>query len=146
MIHVVDVRADVARGVVAPAERLDHPAVRAQQWFALDLFGVAPDDGLAAAEVEAGDRILVRHTAGQFEDVVQRGFFGLVRVEPGAAEGWTERGRVDADDGAEAGWFVLTENDLFVAGVAGEYAHVSLLVTPSRDTLWGRTGAGCPAG
>ena len=68
---------------------------------------------------------------------MQRGFFGLVRVEPGAAERRTERGRVDADDGAEAGRFVLTEHDLFVAGVAGEYAHVSLLVTASRDTLWG---------
>ena len=30
-VHVVDVRTDVARGVVATAEGLDHPAVRAQQ-------------------------------------------------------------------------------------------------------------------
>ena len=70
---------------------------------------------------------------------------GLVRVEPSAAECRTERGRVDADDGAEAGWFVLAEHDLFVAGIAGEYAHVSLLVSPSRDTLWGAR-AGWPGG
>src|SRR5439155_4790953 len=58
-LHVRHVRPDVAGGVVAPAERLDEPPVRPQQRLGLVPRRVAPDDGLAAAEVQPGVGVLV---------------------------------------------------------------------------------------
>jgi hypothetical protein len=127
-IHVGHVCADVAGGVVTAAQRLDEPPVRAQQRLGLDLLRVAPDDRLAAAEVEPRERVLVRHAAGQLEHVVQGSLFVDVRVEPGATERGAESGRVDPDDRLQAGLLVLTEDDLLVSDrflvIAGEYAHV----------------------
>jgi hypothetical protein len=48
-VHVGDVRADVARGDVATAERLDEAAEGAQELRGLVGGRVADDDGLAAA-------------------------------------------------------------------------------------------------
>jgi hypothetical protein len=81
-----------------------------------------------AAQVQPGERVLVRHAARQVEHVGQRGLFARVRVEAGAAERGAQRGGVDADDRAEAGLCVLAEHDLLVAGggrvvEAGENAH-----------------------
>ena len=95
VVHVGRERADVARGVVATAERLHVPAVGAQQRLGLQARRVADDDGLAAAEVEARERGLVGHAAREVEDVAQRVGRRGVGVEAGAAEGGAEGGRVD---------------------------------------------------
>ena len=71
-VHVLDVGADVAGGVVAAADSLDEPAVGPQQRLGLVGRRVADDDGLAAAEVEPGARRLVGHRAGQVEHVGER--------------------------------------------------------------------------
>ena len=60
-VEVGVVRADVARGQVAAAQRLDEPAVGAQQRLGLVGARVADDHGLAAAEVEPGEAVLVGH-------------------------------------------------------------------------------------
>src|SRR5690606_9422595 len=66
-VHVLAVGAHVAGGDVTAAERLDEAPVRAQQPLALVSGGIADDDGLAAAEVEARQRVLVGHALGEVE-------------------------------------------------------------------------------
>jgi hypothetical protein len=101
-------------GVVPAAERLHEPPVGAQERLALVLVGVAPDDGLAAAVVEAREGVLVGHPAGELKGVVDGVGLARVRVEPRAAETGTEGGRVDRDDRPQAGGLVVTEDDLLV--------------------------------
>ena len=50
--------------------------------------GVANDDRLAAAQVEACQRGLVGHPAREVQDIAQRVVVTGVRVEPGAAKSW----------------------------------------------------------
>jgi hypothetical protein len=108
-------------------QRLDEPAVGAQQALGLGSGRIAPDHRLAAAQVETGQRVLVRHPAGQLEHVGEGVVLALVRIEPGAAERRPEGRRIDADDRLEAGLPVLAEDDLFVpAGVGAvgvEHTH-----------------------
>ena len=81
---------------------------------------VAHDHGLAATEVEPGEGRLVGHAAGEVEHVGEGVGGRGVRQEPGAAEGRTEGGGVDRDDGAQAGLRILGEDDLLVLGGRGE--------------------------
>ena len=99
VVHVLAERADVARGEVAPVERLDEAAVGAQQGLGLQLGRVTDDDGLAATEVEAGERVLVGHAAREVEHVDDRVVGAGVGVEPRPAEGRAQRRGVDRDDG-----------------------------------------------
>src|SRR5690606_14412949 len=73
------------------------------------------DHRLAAADVQAGDRVLVGHAARQAQDVVQRLLLGLVRPHAGAAQRRAQHGVVDRDDGLQARVLVVAEDDLFVA-------------------------------
>ncbi len=100
-VHVLAVGADVARGDVAAAQRLDEAAVRAEQRLGLVRGGIADDHGLAAAVVQAGHRVLVGHRAGQVQHVGQGRVLVRVGVEAGPAERGAERGRVDGDDGPQ---------------------------------------------
>ena len=75
---------------------------------------VADDDRLAAAVVQAGQRVLVGHGAGQVEHVGQGRVLARVGVEPGSAQRRAERGGVDGDDGPQAALRVLAEDDLLV--------------------------------
>src|ERR1700684_4066192 len=86
-VHVLAVGADVAGGDVAAAERLDKPPVGPQQGLGLDLGWVADDDGLAAAEVEPGQCVLVRHGPGEVQRVAERGIEARIGVETGTAQG-----------------------------------------------------------
>ena len=113
-VHVGDVGPDVLGGDVAAAEALDEAAVGAQQGLGLDPLGVAEDDRLAPAEVEPGHGRLVAHALGQPEDVGERVVLGGVGVEAGAAQGRAEGGRVDGDDGLEAGGGIVVVDDLLV--------------------------------
>src|SRR3546814_249900 len=77
--------------------------------------GVPLVHALATAEVQAGDRCLVRHAARQAQHVVERFGLGLVRPHPGAAQRRAQHGVVDRDDGLQARVLVVAEDDLFVA-------------------------------
>jgi hypothetical protein len=115
-VHVLGVGAHVARGVVAAADRLDEAAVGPQQRLVLVGRRVPDDHGLAAAEVEAGQRRLVRHPAREVEHVADRVGGRRVGVEAGAAQAGAEGGRVDRDDGPQPGGAVVAEDDLLVLG------------------------------
>ena len=71
-LHVVDVDTHVLGGDVAAVQRVDELAEGSEQRLGLVLARVADDDGLAAAEVEAGHRRLVGHAPGQAQHVVDR--------------------------------------------------------------------------
>ena len=86
VVHVLGEGPDVARRVVPTAEGLHEPPVGAQERLALDLRRVADDDGLAAAQVEAGEGGLVRHALREVEHVAQGVPLVGVRVEAGAAQ------------------------------------------------------------
>jgi hypothetical protein len=85
----------------------------------LVLLRVADDHRLAAAQIEPGQGVLVRHRAGEVEDVEQRRVLARVGIEPGSAERRAQGGRVNGDDGPEAGLDILAEHDLLVPGLAG---------------------------
>src|SRR5574337_1107949 len=77
--HVVDVDADVLGGDVAAVERIDETTERTEQSLGLVLGRIADDHRLAAADVQAGYRVLVSHSARQAQHVVQRFLLALVR-------------------------------------------------------------------
>ena len=114
-VHVGDIGADVARGDVAAAEGGHEPAVGQQQLLGLDLRRITDDHGLAAAVVEPGHGVLVRHPAREVEGVGDGLLLGRVRVEARTAEGGAQSGRVDGDDGLEAAGAVLAEHDLLMS-------------------------------
>ena len=91
VVHVRRARADVLRGDVAAAEALDEAAVRAEDHLAIGRLVVADDDRLAAAEVQAGDGVLVRHAAREAQRVDDRLLVGRVVPEARAAERRAER-------------------------------------------------------
>ena len=122
VVHVQGVGADVAGGEVATVQRLHEAAVGAQQRLGLRGRRVADDDGLAAAEVEAGQRVLVGHPTGEGQHVAQRLVGARVGVEAGAAQTGAERGAVERDDRAQTGAGVVAEDDLLVLG--GEFEDV----------------------
>ena len=113
-VHVLGVGADVAGGVVAPAERLHEPPVGPQQRGRLVGERVAEDHRLAAAEVEPGHGRLVGHPARQVEHVAQGLRVAGVGVEPGAAERGAPGGGVDRDDRAQSAAVVGTGDDLLM--------------------------------
>ena len=122
-VEVGVVGADVAGGEVPAAQRLDEPAVGAQQRLGLVGARVADDHGLAAAEVEPGEAVLVGHRPGQRAARRRRRPSSLgVRVEPGAAERRAQRRRVDGDDRLQPRLRVAAEHDLFM--VRAENLHV----------------------
>ena len=88
---------------------------RAEEHLPLPRLVVADDDGLAAAEIEAGDGGLVRHAARETERVDDGFVVGRVVPEARAAERGAERGVVDRDDAAVSGAFVGADDELFVA-------------------------------
>jgi hypothetical protein len=88
--------------------------VRAEDHLAVRRAVVADDDALAAAEVEAGHRVLVRHAAGQPQRVDHRLLVGRVVPEARAAERRAERGVVDGDDAAVAARLVVAHDELLV--------------------------------
>ena len=106
--------ADVLGRDVAPVERVDEAAERAEQRLALVLARIADDDGLAAAEVESRDRCLEGHAAREAHRVDDRLALVLVRPHADAAERRPERGVVDADHRAQVRVRLVAEHDLLV--------------------------------
>ena len=71
-IHVRRARADVLGGDVTPAEALDKTSVRAEQKLTTRRLIVANDDGLAAAQIETGNGVLVGHAPRQTQRIDDR--------------------------------------------------------------------------
>ena len=114
VFHVVRRRAHVFRGDVAAVQRVDRSAVRTEDHLTVRLAVVPPDDGLAAAEIEAGDRCLVGHPARESERVDDR--LTIVPVVPvaGAAKRRPHRGVVDRDDASISEVRIIPEHELLV--------------------------------
>src|SRR5262249_35805507 len=93
-------------------------AVCAEQGLGLDLVRVADDHCLAAAEVESGERVLIRHRLRKVQDISECGSFILIGIKPGTAERWPKRSREDSDDGAHPGLLGLAEDNFLKAGLA----------------------------
>src|SRR6185437_1040830 len=106
------------------------------QRFGLVSDWITEDDGLAAAVIQTGQRILVRHRCRQMQHVQEGVVLAGIRVEPGPAERGPQRGGVDRDDRTQPRGFIAAEDDLLV--VAGS-EHVGHVVAPSRPLaapLW----------
>src|SRR6267143_1348968 len=119
--HVDDRRADVFGRDVASAERVNEAAEGLEQLRCLCLARLADDDGLAAAERHAGQRILVAHATRQAQDIGNRLRAGGVRPHAAAAGRRAPRGGMNGDDRAQPGRGVVPEDDQLVAV---EFAHV----------------------
>ena len=116
--HVLEVAAsgaDVGGGQVASSQGVHESPVGAHQGLRFVAVGVADDDALAAAQVQAGCGRLVGHGLGQAQGVGQGLGLALVGPHPGAAAGRAEGGVVDGDDGLEAGAGVGEHRHLLVA-------------------------------
>ena len=112
-----DVGADVAGRHVPAAERLHEAAVGPQQVGGLVQRRVPDDHCLAAAVVQAGERVLVGHGSGQPQRVGRRLSLAGVAVEAGSAEGRAQRRVVHSDDGGQAGLPVVAADHLLVLAV-----------------------------
>ena len=136
VLHVVDVGPHVFGGDVAAAQRIHVAAEAAEQHLGLVHGAVADDHGLAAADVQAGQGVLVGHRAAQPQRVVQRQRAVGIGPHAHAAQRRAQHGAVDGDDGLQPGIRVVAEDDLFVAGsVEGFEDHGW---APVRG--WGRRG------
>ncbi len=125
VLHVGRTGADVLRGDVAAAQRLDEAAVSPEQRLPVAPLVVADDDRLAAAEVDSCDGRLVRHSPREPERVGDGLVRTLVLPEAGAAEGWTQCRIMDGDDAEVSARGIVGEQQLLMThGVHGrEYVH-----------------------
>ena len=115
VLHISGTGSDVLRRDVPAAERLDEPAVRAEQRLAILPLVVAHDHRLAAAEVDAHDGGLVGHAPGEPQRVRDRLVGRGVLPEARAAERGAQGGVVDGDDAEIAAAGVVREQHLLVA-------------------------------
>jgi hypothetical protein len=102
---------DVFGGDVGAAQPLDGPAIGGEHLGGLGPGRVGEDHRLAAAEREAGHRILEAHAAREAERVADRVAALGIMPEAHAARARAEVGRVDADDGLQAGFAIGDEMD-----------------------------------
>ena len=123
-------------------ERVDEPAVGAQQLLALDALGVPDDDRLAAPEIQAGRGCLEGHPSRQPQDIAQGFLVGAEWIEARTAEGGPEGGRVDGDNCPEVRGRVVEEHDLLVfTAELVEDSHFSVRQCSKRPLSAIRTGS-----
>ena len=100
-LHVGGRHAHVLGGPVAPAQRLDRAAHRAE--LGLRLLGRASEDHrLAAAKRQIGRRGLQRHAPRQRQHIGQRGVLAVVGAHPQATGRGSARRGMDRDETGEA--------------------------------------------
>ena len=114
VLHVLGGHVHVLGRDVLAVQVLHEAAELAQQGFGLQRLGVANDDGLAAAQVQARDGGLVGHAAAQAQHVVQGFHVGSVVPHAGAAQRGPKHRVMDADNGFEARLVVVAKHDLLV--------------------------------
>ena len=129
--HVRHGGADILGGDVAPAEALDRPPEGVEQRFAVE-FALRPaQHGLATAERQAGQRVLVAHALGQPDAVLGRFGEARIRPQPAPATGRTEPGGLNDDGARQPRLAVFERHDL--AGQRGSGGAVVLHVSHSND-------------
>ena len=106
--------ADVGGGEIAAAQRIHEPAPGPQQGFGLVGAGIADDDALAAAQVQARRRRLVGHGSGEVQGIGESFLFRGVGPHPGSATGRPQGSVVDGDDATQAGLGVAIHRHLLV--------------------------------
>src|SRR5687768_6169382 len=79
---------------VSSPETLNEPTVGAKNVLAIPRLVVADDDRLAAAEVETGNGVLVRHAAREAQRVGDRFFVTVIGPEPRPAKRGPQPGAV----------------------------------------------------
>ena len=117
VLKVASGRADIRGGHVAATQRVDKPAVGPHQSLGLVPVGVADDDSLSAAEMEAGGGRLVGHPPGEAQGVSHCLCLAFVRPHPSTTAGRPQSGVVDSNYGLEARAGVGEHRHLFVAFV-----------------------------
>jgi len=128
-VHVLDGRAHILGRHIAAAQGVHEAPVRAEQHLAVRGLVVADDHRLAAAQIEAGHGVLVRHAAGEAQRVHDRLLVAGVVPEAATAKRRPQRGVVNGDDAAVATRLVVTEHDLLVAhlGDGVEVVHAAVV-------------------
>jgi hypothetical protein len=129
-VHVGGRRARVLAGDVAPAQAVDEASERLHEHAAVGdrTLRVGPDDRLAAAVRQPGERGLVGHAAREAHDVHDRFVARLVRVHARAADGGTQARVVDGHGGAQVRLLVVQHMHFARAHLRRdlEYAHQDL--------------------
>ena len=148
-LHVGLARADVLRGQVVPAERLDRvPEVLQDGLAALRrerrLVRAQHDHALAAAERQAGDGGLERHRAREPQDVAHGRARVVVGPHPAPAQRGPAGGRVDGDHREQAGPASAPDQQRFVCERLGIVHALSLAaaVAGGGDAAGGAARAG----
>src|SRR5436853_5342580 len=85
-VHVSCRRADILSSDVATAKTFDEPAVCSKNRFTVFCSIVADDHGFSAAEIQAGNGILVCHSTREAQSVDDRFIVGRVTPESRATE------------------------------------------------------------
>ena len=98
--HVVDRDADVLGGDVGAVQALNVPAELAELLRGSGPIVGGENDGFAAAEREAGNRILIGHSPGEAKHVGQRVRARRVLPAPAATGGGAQGRRMHGNDGA----------------------------------------------
>jgi hypothetical protein len=129
-VHVGGRGARVLAGDVATAQAIDEATERLHEHAPVGdrTLGVAPDDRLAAAVGQAGQRGLVGHAARQAHDVQDRFVARVVREHARAAHGRTQAGVVDGHGRAKVRLLIVEHVHLARTHLRRdlEYAHQSL--------------------
>ncbi len=138
--HVFHRGADVFGGDVAAVQRFDHAAEGTEQLGAVGLRRGAQDHGLAAAEGQVGQRILVGHALRQAQGVGQGIALGRVGPVAAAAKRGAKAGAVDGDDGLQAGLGIGGERDTLVgrAFASAEQAAGGLCIDAFSQSVFSR--------
>src|SRR5690606_19944695 len=112
--HLGGAHAHILGGDVPAIETVHELPEAAEHRLGLLRARIADDHGLSPAQIEPGERALVRHAAAEAQHILQR--FGLAGVGPHAraAERGPEGGIVYGDDGPEAGGPIETEEHFLV--------------------------------
>src|SRR5262245_55017786 len=95
VLHVRRTGPNVFRGDVPTLKRVDEPAMRAKDCFAISHLLVLQNNRLPTAQRKPRERVLVSHAARKPEHVVDRFLFVSITPETRAADGHAEASAVD---------------------------------------------------
>ena len=135
-VHVLGRGPRVLAGQVGAVQLINEAAERLEVGGAVKARlvdgGGGPDDRLAAAVGEAGDRGLVAHGAGQASDIVDGLLLVLVDTHAAAADGRPEPGRVQRDERPQSSCRIGPEVELTVPKIPEDIKnHTQLMPAPA---------------
>ena len=99
----------LARDVLS-GKALDQFTVSVKDVFALLYSVVADYDRLSSSKREPGERVLVRHGAGESKSISDRFFLSAVVPKASATDRRTQHGAMDHDDAMIASCFIYTDH------------------------------------